>query len=213
MRRAQIALLTVFAAACAWLGPASASVPSVPNSTFPTCLAACPLGDIAFDVIVRDLANNALAGAFVVLDFSQCPGAFICNGLVTDPYTTDLAARKVLRNTDATGKAHFPLRVGGTCGPGTVSLFANGVLFTRYALASPDQNGNGMTSNLFDPNDDALFAAKLGTADPTADFDCDGGLVDTDDQAIFNLHGAHACEGYVDPTVRQSWGSLKSHYH
>jgi len=60
-------------------------------------------------------------------------------------------------------------------------------------------------------NDDTIFAAKLGTSDPTADFDGDGD-VDVDDEQYFFMHHSHSCFGYVDPTTRHSWGQVKQIY-
>ena len=192
--------------------PLATGVPSAANSTFPPCLVACPMGDIHVVVIVRDLANNPLNGASVVLEFSGCPAAHLCDPQPNDPYATDPVARRVRMFTDATGKADFPLRVGGLCGAGTVMLFANGVLMASYGLASPDQDGDGFTANLVMPNDATLFAAKLGKVDPTADFDCSGGPVDLADQVIFNYHSSQFCLGWVDAVKRSTWGTLKQHY-
>jgi hypothetical protein len=194
-----------------------AAVPSPANSSTPACMVFCPMGDVfpasqPFTVVVRDLANVPVAGSSVVIDLSGCPAAYICTPIPGDPYTTNLLARTLSRVTDGSGTAVIPARVGGTAPAGCVKVYADGVLLKSYALASPDQNGNGITSNLYEPGDDPLFAAKMGTADPTADFDCDGGLVDADDQLIFNWHAAHSCQGFIDPVLRRSWGSLKSHY-
>ena len=90
-------------------------------------------------------------------------------------------------------------------------MFADGVLLKTYALASPDQDGDGGVVSVIG-NDDPIFASKLGTADPTADFDCSGGLVDDQDQFLFFFHHSHSCLGFVDPVKRGSWGRLKSHY-
>src|SRR5262249_6874464 len=160
------------------------------NSTVPPCLVTCPLGDIHQVIIVRDLANNPLLGVAVVFDFSGCPGAFLCQARPNDPYTLDPVNRTFGMTTDASGRVQFPMRVGGTGAAGSVKLFASGILLGDYALASPDQNGNGVGPTILD-NDAALFALKLGLVDPTADFDCSGGPVDAADQVIFNFHGAH----------------------
>src|SRR5262245_4571517 len=204
-----------FRSALAWLlfaglaSPATAAVPSAANSTFPPCLVTCPFGDIHVVVIVRDVANNTVAGSNVVFDFSNCPGAFLCTDLGY-PYDINVAVRTVSMLTDASGKADFPLHVGGVCGAGGVRLFADGVPFTSYALASPDQGGDGVVIGLFG-SDFPTFSSKLGTTDPTADFDCSGS-VDADDTIIFDEHVAHECNGIVLPTRQKSWSSLKLHY-
>lgn len=192
--------------------PAPAAVPSPVNSSFPPCLVTCPMGDIAFPVTVRDLANNPVGSSAVVLDFSQCPGAFICTSGSPDPYEYIPATRTIRMFTDAAGHVSFPLRVGGVCGAGSVSLYADGVFFASYALASPDQNGSGTVfEGMFLENDFTLFTAKLGTNDPTADFDCDGD-VDGDDQVILYTHGSQSCDGWVDAAKRTHWGRVKSFY-
>ena len=191
---------------------ALAAVPSPANSTLPPCMALCPMGDMPFTVTIRDFANNPIAGSSVTLSFGGCPAsAFICDPLPSDPYTTDLTLRTLRMFTDAAGKATFPARVGGTGAAGCAAVFADGVPMRNYALASPDQNGNGMCVSLID-TDDAIFALKLGLADPTADFDCSGGPVDAADETIFFSHHSHACLGFVDPVQRNTWGSLKLHY-
>lgn len=194
--------------------PARAAVPSAANSTVPTCLVACPLGDIPFTVVVRDLANNPVVNSVVVLDFSTCAAAYLCTvpGTQPDPYTVNLGARTITMVSDATGTANFPLRVGGVCAAGTVRVFADGVLLGTRALASPDQDGNGYVYvHVFQPqNDGTLFVPKLGTSDPTADFDCNG-TVTGSDETILYAHLDHACEGVV-AAKRSSWGSVKSFY-
>ena len=212
MNRFATTLVLAVAVSAAAVSSASAGVPSPANSTLPACMALCPMGDMPFTVTVRDLANNPVAGSAVVLDFSGCPnGAFICPPHPPDPYTVNLAARTLLMVTAANGSVTFPARIGGVGPAGCAKVFADGVLLRSYALASPDQNGNGVAVIIVDV-DDALFAAKLGTVDPTADFDCSGGVVDAADQLIFNQHLSHSCEGIVDAIGRRTWGSLKQHY-
>jgi hypothetical protein len=207
--------VTLFAAAAlAAVGStqAAAAVPSPVNSSVPACMALCPLGDMPFAVTVRDLANNPIAGSTVVIDFSGCPnGAYICPTRPGDPYTVNLVTRTLSMVTGAGGAVTFPARIGGVGPAGCAKVFADGVLLRSYALASPDQNGNGVATGIVDV-DPALFAAKLGTVDPTADFDCSGGAVDPADQLIFNRHLSHSCDGIVDAVQRHTWGSLKSHY-
>ena len=191
---------------------AAAAVPSPVNSSVPACMALCPLGDMPFTVTVRDFANNPIAGSSVVIDFSGCPnGAYICPTRPGDPYSVNLVARTLSMVTPANGAVTFPARIGGVGPAGCAKVFADGVLLRSYALASPDQNGNGLAASVIDV-DPALFAAKLGTVDPTADFDCSGGAVDLADQLIFNQNLSHSCDGIVLPVQRHTWGSLKSHY-
>ncbi len=206
------ALLAAVLLTSAFAAPATAAVPAPPPiSTVPSCFATCPMGDMHIVVIVRDLASNPIFDALVVLDFSGCPDAYVCTVPGGDPYIYDPAARTIRMTTDASGRVDFPLRVGGGCGPGGVKIYANGVLFQSYALASPDQTGNGMVVCFAIDTDCDVFASKLGTADPTADFDCDGD-VDLDDQLTMHLHGSHSCHGIVDPAKRSDWGRVKAFY-
>jgi len=206
MRRWLILLSILVAAGTA--DAALGGVPSAANSSLPACLTLCPLGDMHFSVVVRDLANNPIAGSNVVLDFSNCPGAFICPFRPSDPYTVN--TRRLSMFTNAAGSVTFPARIGGVGPAGSVAVFADGVLLKSYALASPDQNGNGVAVTIVDV-DEALFLAKLGTTDPTADFDCDGD-VDVNDELIFNPHLSHSCDGVVDAVRLGTWGTVKAYY-
>jgi hypothetical protein len=189
---------------------AAAAVPSPSTSTLPDCMALCPMGDLPFVVVVRDIAGNPINNSTVWLDFSQCPGASLCPPMLGDPYVVDLPNRALRGVTNASGSIDFHARVGGTGAPGSVRVFADGVPLRSYALASPDQDGDGIVG-YGSGADDAMFAAKLGTTDPTADFTCDG-HVDGSDLPIFNFHHSQACVGYVDPVRTRTWGSLKTHY-
>ena len=190
------------------LPPASvrAGVPSPPNSTVPGCLVACPLGDIAYTVVVRDLANNPGVGSMVTIDFSSCPGVSVCE-IVKDPgYTYDANTRYVQGLTDSTGTVTFGLHAGGLCATG-VRVWADGLLLGTRRMASPDQNGDQVVVE----SDFTIFATKLGTSDLTADFDCNE-LVDLGDQQIWNQHGSHSCFGIVNPVQRRTWGNVKISY-
>lgn len=213
MRRPLLTRLVLLSMALAIPGAARAGVPSPFNSTLPACMALCPLGDLPFTVVVRDIANGPVAGSVVVLDFSQCPGAHICEPWGYDPYTVNVAARTILATTDAAGAIVFPARVGGTGAAGSVRVYADGVFLKAYALASPDQDGTGAVYDgpPVGGNDIALFTPKLGTTDRTADFTCDG-LVNEDDRIIEYYHYGQSCLGWIDPAKKSTWGELKTHY-
>ncbi len=185
--------------------PAIASVPSPANSSVPSCLFTCPMGDVSATVTVRDFANNPIAASTVVFDFSACPRAFLCGPRFGDTFTINLATRTVSLTTNASGVATFPLRVGGFCDG--VKVYANGVLLATRTLKSVDQDGNGVVL----VSDDALLLAKMGTSDPSGDFNCDG-IVDGTDQLLYSQHGSHSCDGIVNPVERRTWGALKTHY-
>lgn len=204
--RGLLYLFTLMSCVAVIAQPARAGVPSASNSFVEPCMVMCPNGDIPFTVIVRDLANNPLNGASVVLDFSNCPAAFICPAIPGDPYSINPVARNIRAFTGLDGRVTFPARIGGT-GTGA-KIFANGVLIADRTLASPDQDGNGIV----DPGiDGALFATKLGGFDATADYNCNFG-VDAGDQAIQVAHRNHVCAGIVVPTRQSTWGAIKLHY-
>lgn len=202
-------IITLFALMAATLAPtAQAGVPSPINSSVPACLVLCPFGDLTATVVVRDIANNPVASSSVVFDFSECPTAYICPTGPGDPYVYTPANRTIRAFTNAVGSVGFPARIGGV--GGIVRVYADGVMLHSYTLASPDQDGDGQAVSIIGP-DVPLFAGKMGSANPTADFDCSG-LVDIDDEQIFYMHLSHACGGFVDPARRSSWGAVKLHY-
>ena len=191
----------------AMLGSSVASaIPSPANSTVDECIRVCPAGDINFHVVVRDPANNPVAGSTVVVDFVNCFGLVICPQLGSEPYTF-VAPASILMTTNAAGVVDIPLRAGGVC-VAAVNIFADGVLLAqRGAVSSPDQNGDAVVN----ATDQAIMAVKLGGPyDPTADLNCSGAL-EIGDPNVLNAHLAHSC-GAVVPTVPRSWGTVKIMY-
>lgn len=100
-------LLGLLCSAALWSAPVQAQgVPSPANSTVPSLIALVGhTGGVAsaygaFDVIVRDLANNPVAGASVVVDPGLCPDLHLCAD-PNDPGTTvDCAGSRAGRITD-----------------------------------------------------------------------------------------------------------------
>jgi hypothetical protein len=176
------------------------------NSSVDSILVACPAGDIAFHVTPRDLAYQGAPGLLVWLDFCSTSGWAIDPGPVpaSQPYL-DRPPCTPTTLTDSRGMATFALRAGGSTGGGTVVVYGDGGIRLRArVLASPDQNGD----LLVNATDVALLAAKLGTNDPSADFDGDG-VVTAADQAIQRAHLGHAAEQPV-PVATSTWGRLKA---
>ncbi len=201
-----LASLVVFALITLFPAAVRSGVPSPANSTVPPCLIACPLGDIAYSVVVRDLANYPEVGSRVTIDFSSCPGVSVC-AIVNDPgYTYDANTRYVQALTDQTGTVTFRLHAGGLCGAG-VRVWADGLLLATPRMASPDQNSDLVVVE----NDFTILETKLGTSDLTGDFDCNG-VVDAEDQQLWNQHGSHSCYGIVNPVRKRTWGNVKSFY-
>ena len=180
-------------------------VPDPNHSDVPACLLACPQGDAPYTVVIRDFAGGTIAGAFVALDFSNCPAFVHCHG--TDPGTHyDDANHRAGAVTNAIGIATLNLAMGGTCPGGQVKVYADGVLMRTVAYVSPDLDGDQDV----DGDDDALMQSKLGSADPVADLDCSG-QVTAQDAQILTTHLGHVCDGATRARPYR-WGELKLLY-
>lgn len=197
------------AAALAALLPAvcAAGVPSPANSSMDPCVVLCPAGEIVFHVVVRDVSSNPVAGSTVEINFCSCPGVTLCPASTTDPYQR-VSACRIRKVTDAAGHADFAIRAGGGCANLGATVSADGVLLAHRNVASPDQDGNLMVQLA----DLTLADSKRGSLDPTADFDCDGLVSDSDVDYVVP-HGGHVCPP-TDPTParRSTWGEVKTIY-
>src|SRR5437016_7499658 len=86
---------------------AMAGVPSPGNSTFPACITLVgntalvpdPVGQ--FTVVVRDLGNNPLNNASVVIDLSACHDLLICNDQLDAGATVVCTAKTTRKFTNA----------------------------------------------------------------------------------------------------------------
>jgi len=184
---------------------AMASPPNAANSTVDPCLRVCPGGDMNFHVVVRDALFNPVPASTVMIDFSNCAGVAFCPTLPGDPYTF-VPPASILMTTNAAGVADFPIRAGGVC-VGTINILADGVLLaSRGAVSSPDQNGD-LTVNAVD---NGILAGKLGSSNPTGDFNCSG-VVEAGDTGIELAHTGHSCQAVV-PVQPRTWGTLKVIY-
>src|SRR5262245_8696110 len=185
----------------------AAHVPDPANSQVDPCLVVCPAGDIIFHVTVHDFNNVPVFNSSVAIDFSDCPNFVLCPASTTDPYIRGVGP-VIAMHTDAQGHADFAIRAGGVCSGMSARVFADGVFLGQANVASPDQDGNLMVLS----SDLALATAKLGSTDPTADFDCDGLVTNSDVDFIFP-HAKHVCPP-TDPTpaIRSTWGGVKIIY-
>jgi hypothetical protein len=185
---------------------AHAGIPAPPNSIVP-CLAACPSADIANVIEVRDFANNPVAGAFVVVDFSGCPGFHHCPVDSSESYAWNAASRMATRFTDPSGRAMFNFHGGGVCPGSALRVFADGILLATRALVNPDQDGDGIVSG----PDKTILLAKVGSTDPTADVNCDGLVTAAEVSGLYAQHVGHSC-ALPTATGPRSWGQLKILY-
>lgn len=110
--------------------------------------------------------------------------------------------------TDGSGELVLPIRMGGTCD--RVMTYANSgtgdVLMAQKVLASPDQDADLLVNGV----DLTIAMAKIGSADLTADFDCDRSVTDAD-MDFLRAHLDHLCP-LPTPVRRGSWGTLKIRY-
>lgn len=164
---------------------AMAGVPSATNSTTPACITL--VGSLAgvpdnaagqFTVIVRDLANNPLNGASVVIDLSNCLDISICDNQLDAAATVNCGAKTTRKFTDALGSVTFTV-LGGSNGAGNAStllsggrIFANGTLIGSPTASAYDLDGaNGVGAA-----DLSAWLTDFGSGNPygRSDYDCNG---------------------------------------
>jgi hypothetical protein len=166
---------------------AMAGVPSPGNSTLPGCITL--VGSLAgtpdaaagqFTVVVRDLANNPLNGASVVIDLSNANDLAICDDQLDANALVNCAAKTVRKFTDVTGSVTFTV-LGGSNGAGNAStllnggrIYANGTLMNSPTVAAYDLDGSSGVG----ANDLSAWLTDFGTGNPygRSDFDCSGGV-------------------------------------
>jgi len=166
---------------------AMAGVPSAANSTTPTCITL--VGSLAgapdaaagqFSLTVRDLANNALAGASVVIDVSGCLDIAICSDQLDANALVNCGAKTTRKFTNASGVVTFTV-LGGSNGAGNAStllaggrIFANGTLIQSPTVAAFDLDGaSGVGAN-----DLSAWLTDFGSGNAygRSDYDCSGGV-------------------------------------
>ena len=184
-----------------------AGVPSPANSTVPACLplvgsslgVADPAG--AITITVRDLANNPLVGASVVLDMSNAADIAICDDQLDAGALVNCAAKTTRKFTDALGQVSFTV-LGGSNGAGNASsllnagrIYANGVLIGSPTVNAFDLDGAGGVG----ANDLSAWLGDFGTLTPygRADYDCSG-AVGANDLSVWlvlfgNLASGESC--------------------
>jgi hypothetical protein len=165
---------------------AMAGVPSATNSTAPACitlvgsLAGVPDAAGQFTITVRDLANNPLNGASVVIDVSGCTDIAICNDQLDVNALVNCGAKTTRKFTDALGNVTFTV-LGGSNGGGNATtltnggkIFANGTLIKQPTVAAFDLDGAGGVG----ANDLSAWLGDFGSGNPygRSDYDCSGNI-------------------------------------
>lgn len=179
---------------------AMAGVPSAGNSTTPACISlvgntagvADPTGTIV--ITVRDLANNPINGASVVIDLINCPDLAICDDQLDANALVNCVAKTTRKFTDALGNVTFTVLGGSNGGGNAVSLqnagriYANGTLIGSPTVAAYDLDSlAGLGAN-----DLSAWLNDFGSGHPygRADYDCDGGLGANDLSLWLTVFGA-----------------------
>ncbi len=143
MRRASI--LFCIALLCVAPGALATGFPIRAKSTVPACISlvgsnggvpAHAFG--GFVVVIRDLANNPVAGATVTIDLSGCPELHLCADQLDPDATVDCAQKSVRKFTDALGTARFTI-LGGSNGAGHAITRLNGgrIYWDEVLIGSP----------------------------------------------------------------------------
>jgi len=161
--------------------------PCCSNSTIPACIAIMgrnsagvpdPLSEAT--VTVRDLANQPVAGASIVIDFSACTELRLCSDPHDPGVTVNCAARTVQSLTDAAGVARFRVTGWSVATPGSpgspyhsAKIFADGVLLGSPSVQLYDLDRNGLGAPDLSNWLADFFSGNNAARD---DYDCSGSL-------------------------------------
>lgn len=184
MRRQSIAM---FLALLAVAPSALASPPSNANSSTPACITLVGAAGVVpatsfgtFEVINRDLANNPVVGAAIVIDLSQCPDLRLCADQLDPDAVVDCVNKSVTKRTDVNGTVHFTL-LGGSNGSGNAvtllgggKIYANGVLIGSPTASAYDLDGVAGVG----VNDLSCWLGDFGSGQNwgRSEFDCNGSV-------------------------------------
>ena len=179
---------------------AMAGVPSPTNSTTPPCitlvgsLAGVPDAAGQFNIVVRDLANNPLNGASVVIDLSGCNDLSICDDQLDANALVNCGAKTTRKFTNALGQVTF-IVLGGSNGGGNASsllgagrIYANGTQIQAPTVSAFDLDGAGGVG----ANDLSAWFGDFGAGQPfgRSDYDCSGTIGANDLSLWFGEFGA-----------------------
>lgn len=192
----------VFAVLLLALAPASlrADTPGVGNSTVPACITlvgsdganASALG--TFTVIHRDLANNPIAGAQIVVDLSNALDMKLCAQQLAPGVVMDCPNGRATAITDGNGVATFTL-LGGSNGAGNATtllnggrIYGDGVLIGSPTVSAFDLDGQSGVG----ANDLSAWLGDFASGQPygRSDYDCSGGIGANDLSFWFSAFGS-----------------------
>ena len=175
--------LTALAAATT----AAADVPSPPNFTVPYGVQIVaengggqPDPEGAFQVTIRDLANNPIQNSLVVLDFRACPDLALCANPLDPAAIVHCPTKTVRKFTDANGQVTFHVVGFSSATPGSpgptqpaAKVYADGVLAANVLVVMYDLNGGGLGASDLSAWLDDFFS---GNGVARADYDASGVL-------------------------------------
>lgn len=161
---------------------ARAQVPPSPNSISPAFIRM--VGSTAgvpdtvtgkFMVVIRDLANNPVENAEVVVDLSGCPDIRMAIDPLNPTYTANCALHTVRSYTNAIGVSAMTLvgsswNAGGYSGMGCARIYANGVQISATTVSVFDLTGGGGLS----AGDLSVWLGDLGSMSYRGRSDYDG---------------------------------------
>jgi hypothetical protein len=133
-------------------------------------------------MVLRNVANIPWPYDEVTLWFCDCPGVRVVPGEFS--YQIRPPGCVIGKYPNADGTVLFPIAAGGVCD--SVGVLSAGIPFPPRAVASFDQDGDLLVTQA----DLEAIQSKLSSADPTADFDCDG-VVTSADLDIATAHLGH----------------------
>ena len=164
-------------------GPAFANTPGGTNCIVPSHIhlvasdgaqPAVAFGE--FEVIVRDLANNPVPGASVVVDLSALSDLKLCSAQSAPGVLLDCANQRVSAIADAEGKVRVTL-LGGSNGAGQAGstvqvalIYANGTLIGTPPVSAYDLDGSAGLGG----GDMSVFLGDFGSGIDWSRSDFDG---------------------------------------
>jgi len=133
-----------------------------------------------FTVVLRDIANNPIAGATVTIDLSGAGDLALCSDQHDAGATVDCAGGRVSKLSAADGRVSFTiLGHSNGCGSATALLgagkiFANGTLIQSPTVSAFDLDGDSGVG----ANDLSCWLTDFGSGQPfgRGDYDCSGGV-------------------------------------
>jgi hypothetical protein len=133
-----------------------------------------------FTITARDLANQPIPGAVIVVDFGECLDVTICADQLDPAASVDCAHKTVTKVAGADGRVEF-IVLGGSNGAGNAStllnggrLYVNGRLYGSPSVSAYDLDGSGGVG----ASDLSAWLTDFGSGQNygRSDYDCSGGI-------------------------------------